>query len=169
MLSNIFVCELLCAWLWDKFCGIIIEGEGQVNLTLMILKWFVTHCVLSYTVVERRVFKFVICLKVGGNEKQGGSGRSQMLGNGLGPWRSRFIYNLNMQLLNKIIFPFPLSPSKWISDYLDIKRCRTNNLARAHQSSLRQWRCGQNSQRKLWTRFELGPRLFLRFEHSVRK
>jgi hypothetical protein len=40
-------------------------------------------------------------LKVGGNEKQWGSGRSQMLGNGLGPWRSRFIYNLNMQLLNK--------------------------------------------------------------------
>ncbi len=29
-----------------------------------------------------------------------------MLGNGLGPWRSRFIYNLNTQLLNKIIFPF---------------------------------------------------------------
>jgi hypothetical protein len=24
-----------------------------------------------------------------------------MLGNGLGPWRLRFIYNLNMQLLNK--------------------------------------------------------------------
>ncbi len=40
-------------------------------------------------------------LKVGGNEKQWGSGRSQMLGNGLGPWRSRFIYNLNTQLLNK--------------------------------------------------------------------
>ncbi len=36
-------------------------------------------------------------LKVGGNEKQRGSGRSQMLGNGLGPWRSRFIYNLNTQ------------------------------------------------------------------------
>jgi hypothetical protein len=40
-------------------------------------------------------------LKVGGNEKQWGSGRSQMLGNGLGPWRSRFIYNFNTQLLNK--------------------------------------------------------------------
>ncbi len=40
-------------------------------------------------------------LKVGGNEKQWESGRSKMLGNGLGPWRSRFIYNLNTQLLNK--------------------------------------------------------------------
>jgi hypothetical protein len=39
-------------------------------------------------------------LKVGGNEKQWGLGRSQMLGNGLGPWRSRFIFYLNMQLLN---------------------------------------------------------------------
>ncbi len=48
-------------------------------------------------------FKTVIflVLKVGGNEKQWGSRRSQMLGNGLGPWRSRFIYNLNTQLLNK--------------------------------------------------------------------
>ena len=55
----------------------------------------------------------------------------------------------------KIIFPFPLSPAKWISDYFDIKGCGANNLARAHRSSLRQWRCGQNSQRKLWTRFEL--------------
>ncbi len=40
-------------------------------------------------------------LKVAGNEKQWGSGRSQLLGNRLGPWRSRFIYNLNTQLLNK--------------------------------------------------------------------
>ncbi len=39
--------------------------------------------------------------KVGGNEKQWVAGKSQMLDNGLGPWRSRFIYNLNMQLLNK--------------------------------------------------------------------
>ena len=54
-----------------------------------------------------------------------------------------------------IIFPFPLSPAKWISDYFDIKGCGANNLARAHRSSLRPWRCGQNSQRKLLTRFEL--------------
>ncbi len=45
-------------------------------------------------------------LKVVGNEKQWGSGRSQRLGNGLGPWRSRFIYNLNTQLLNKNHFSF---------------------------------------------------------------
>ena len=41
-------------------------------------------------------------LKVGGNEKNGGSGRSQMLDNGLGPWRSRFIFNLNMQFFSKM-------------------------------------------------------------------
>jgi len=40
-------------------------------------------------------------LKVSGNEKQWGSGRSQMLGNGLVPGRLRFIYNLNTELLNK--------------------------------------------------------------------
>jgi hypothetical protein len=39
-------------------------------------------------------------LKVDGNEKQCRSGRSQMLDNGLGPWRSRFIFNLNMQFLS---------------------------------------------------------------------
>ena len=43
-------------------------------------------------------------LKVGGNEKNGGSGRSQMLDNGLGPWRSRFIFNLNMQFLIKMSY-----------------------------------------------------------------
>ena len=43
-------------------------------------------------------------LKVGGNEKNGGSGRSQMLDNGLGPWQSRFIFNLNVQFLSKISY-----------------------------------------------------------------
>ncbi len=43
-------------------------------------------------------------LKVGGNEKQCGSGRSQILGNGLGPWRSTFIFNLNMQFLSKMSY-----------------------------------------------------------------
>jgi hypothetical protein len=37
-------------------------------------------------------------VKVVGNENQGGLGRRQMLGNGLGPWRSRLICHLNMQL-----------------------------------------------------------------------
>ena len=48
---------------------------------------------------EKTLAKAKIFLKVGGNEKNGGSGRSQMLDNGLGPWRSRFIFNLNMQFL----------------------------------------------------------------------
>jgi hypothetical protein len=39
-------------------------------------------------------------LKVVGNEKIGGSGKSQMLGYGSGPWRSRFIFCLNMQFLS---------------------------------------------------------------------
>jgi hypothetical protein len=48
-------------------------------------------------------------LKVGGNEKNGGSGRSQMVDNGLGPWRSRFIFSLNMQFFSKMsYFPFRL-------------------------------------------------------------
>jgi hypothetical protein len=44
------------------------------------------------------------CLKVGGNEKNGGSGRSQMQDNGLGLWRLRFISNLNMQFLIKMSY-----------------------------------------------------------------
>ncbi len=47
---------------------------------------------------DNLLFNF-LNLKVGGNEKNGGSGRSQMLDNGLGPWRSRFIFKLNMQFL----------------------------------------------------------------------
>jgi hypothetical protein len=47
---------------------------------------------------------FTVVLKVGGNEKNGGPGRRQMLGNGLGPWRSMLIYNLNMQFLRKISY-----------------------------------------------------------------
>ena len=43
-------------------------------------------------------------LKVVGNEKNGGSGRSQMLEYGVGPWRSMFIYNLNMQFWSKISY-----------------------------------------------------------------
>ncbi len=37
-----------------------------------------------------------ISLKVVGNEKQGGSGRRQVFCNGLWPWRSRVICQLNM-------------------------------------------------------------------------
>ncbi len=57
-------------------------------------------------------FHYPLPLKVGGNEKQWGSGRSQILGNGLGPWRSRFIYNLNTQLLNKNHISFSAVSSK---------------------------------------------------------
>ncbi len=43
-------------------------------------------------------------LKVDGNEKQWGPGRRQMLGNGLLPLRSRFMFNLNMQFLSKMSY-----------------------------------------------------------------
>jgi hypothetical protein len=72
---------------------------------------------LSYVVNMYFQFLWCICftdsenrtmdgfyLKVGGNEKNGGSGRSQMLDNGLGPWRSRFIFNLNVQFLSKMSY-----------------------------------------------------------------
>ncbi len=45
-----------------------------------------------------------------------------MLGNGLGPWQSRFIYSLNIRFWLKILFPFPLVTAKLIGDYFDIKR-----------------------------------------------
>jgi hypothetical protein len=72
-----------------------------------------------------------------------------MLGNGLEPGRSRFISNLNTQLLNKNHISFSALSSKMNKRLLDIKGCGANNLARAQRSSLRQWRSGQNSQRKL--------------------
>ncbi len=54
--------------------------------------------------LKKYSYRDTIPLKVGGNEKNGGSGRSQMLDNGLGPWRSRFIFNLNMQFLIKMSY-----------------------------------------------------------------
>ncbi len=51
--------------------------------------------------VDLGIKTFTTYFKASWNEKQWGSGRSQMLGNGLGPWGSRFIYNFNTQLLNK--------------------------------------------------------------------
>jgi hypothetical protein len=48
--------------------------------------------------------KLLYLLKVGGNEKNGGPGRSQMVDNGLGPWRSRFIFSLNMQFFSKMSY-----------------------------------------------------------------
>jgi hypothetical protein len=52
----------------------------------------------------RSLFLTVHFLKVGGNEKNGRSGRSQMLDNGLGPWQSRFVFNLNMQFWIKMSY-----------------------------------------------------------------
>ncbi len=59
-----------------------------------------------FSVLETKIKSYVsmrkiYSLTVSGNEKQWGSGRRQMLGNCPGLWRSRFIYNLNTQLLNR--------------------------------------------------------------------
>ncbi len=59
------------------------------------------HC---GTATKRSITQRFCHLKVVGNEKQWGSGRSQMLDNGLGPWRSRSIFNLNMQFSSKISY-----------------------------------------------------------------
>jgi hypothetical protein len=83
------------------------------------------------------------------NEKNGGLRKRQMLGIGLGPWRSRLIYSLNMQfLIKKSLVPFPLVTAKLTGDYFDIKGCGANNDAMPHRSSLRLGQCGPNSQHK---------------------
>jgi hypothetical protein len=60
--------------------------------------------ICEFKKVGKSEFLTVAYLKVGGYEKQCGSGRSQMLGNGLEPWRSRFIFNLNMQFFSKMYY-----------------------------------------------------------------
>jgi hypothetical protein len=71
-------------------------------------------------VAHSNVIYFVLycILKVVGNEKQWGSGRRQIIGNGLGPWRSRFIYKLNSQFLNKNHISFSALSSKMNKRFL---------------------------------------------------
>ncbi len=51
---------------------------------------------LFVSLAEAKII-YQMILKVVGNEKNGGPGRSQMLRYGAGPWPSMFVYNLNMQ------------------------------------------------------------------------
>ncbi len=60
-------------------------------------------------------------LKVDGNEKLGRLRFLQLLGISLGPWRSMSFWTFFLALRN--LFPFPLSPAKWIGDLFDKKRC----------------------------------------------
>jgi hypothetical protein len=54
-----------------------------------------------------------IVLKVVGNEKLEGLKFLQLLGIGLGQWRSMSIFILNVPFaIEKNVFPFPLSPAK---------------------------------------------------------
>ncbi len=127
----------------------------------------------------------IVTLKVGGNEKQKGSGRSQMLDNALGTWRSRFIYNLNMQFEQNVLFPFPLVAAKWIGDYFEIRRYAQNFVASIYlrginiktcsacklnhgdiivaplywrtKAFLRKWRCGAKLQFNSRIFFLFGP------------
>ncbi len=94
-----------------------------------------------------------ISLKVAENEKNGGSRRRQMLGNG-GDQGLFTVETLKMQFLIKNLTSFFACNSKinTAGDYFDIKRCFANNDAMTHRGFLRQWRCGSNSQRELLTR-----------------
>ncbi len=79
------------------------------NSFYFLLFWFCFHGIsrLPLKMEEEMCHFFIpslLDLKVGGNEKQCGSGGSQMLDNGLGPWRSRFIFNLNIQFLSKMSY-----------------------------------------------------------------
>jgi hypothetical protein len=58
-------------------------------------------------------------LKVVGNEKEGGSGRWQMIGIGLGPRRSRFVFLLNFVVVfDFMYFRFRPSNAKSIGNVL---------------------------------------------------
>ncbi len=99
-------------WLWfSLIAGDVVKFIARVNDTgeqIWIMNYevvgtcdtdqqFIAVCCLLYNGEQPSVKN--INLKVGGNEKNGGLGRSQMLDNGLGPWQSRFIFSLNMQFL----------------------------------------------------------------------
>jgi hypothetical protein len=71
--------------IWDKH-------PGSATLQLTIMKPTQT-CIFR----KKSIFCNIKPLKVDGNKKQWGPGRRQMLGNGLGLWRSRFIFNLNIE------------------------------------------------------------------------
>jgi hypothetical protein len=74
-----------------------------------------------------------------------------MLGKGLGPWLSRFTYNLNPQFLYKNHISFPLSPAIGISD--------SDRIRSANYETVLKLRISLGSE----------PHLFSRSEHSVRK
>ncbi len=84
-----------------RFYQLIQTQNQNDNLWFFLLQTIVLALVSSSCYlaphVGFRVWESAFSLKVVGNEKNGGSGRSQMLRYGAGSWRSMFIYNLNMQ------------------------------------------------------------------------
>jgi hypothetical protein len=74
---------------------LVIDPKGEVGIALQVNE----EAGFSWSSMKLFYFSRLRNLKVGGNEKNGGSGRSQMLDYGLGPWRSWFIFNFNMQFL----------------------------------------------------------------------
>ncbi len=122
-------------------------------------------------------------LKVDGNKKQWGPGRRQMLGNGLGPWRSRFIFSIwTCSFEKNVLFPFLLVTAKRIGNYFINKRYVQNFGASkySHVINLRPASCANGNADQIRSAnyepdltlqifFLFGPHLFLRSEHSVRK
>ncbi len=76
-------------------------------------------------------------LKVVGNEKLGGSGRRQMVGDGPGLWRSRIISIFIMQFLSKNLISFFACNAKLIGDYFYNRRLGANCSVRKFQ--LKSW------------------------------
>ncbi len=73
--------------------------------------------------------RFLGSFKVDSNEKWGGSGWRQMLGNGLGPWRSMLhTCGLNMHFLSRNPIFFSLAIVELVGDYFSNRNARKINL-----------------------------------------
>ena len=84
----------------------ISEADPKLSLAARLQNSFMSSSVFYPVYTYDSAYRFDKELKVVGNEIIGGSRRRQMLDNGLGPWRSRFLYSLNMQFLIKNLISF---------------------------------------------------------------
>jgi hypothetical protein len=104
-----------------------------------------------------------IPLKVDSDEKLGGSGRRQMSGNGLGPWRSIFMYILNLSFCVEKQFPFPLSTAELLGEYCYNRKQEVNMFMSvityklAHRLLFVKRLCEANLLKKSAKSQELGP------------
>ncbi len=97
-------------WMWLNECMYVCYKKNMKNKQK---EWHPATKPLKKKIWEGSVgLSSFLWLKGRWKREQWGSGRSQMLGNGLGLWQSRFIYNLNTQLLNKNHISFSAHSSK---------------------------------------------------------